>query len=468
MKKTVLLLCLLLLTTLLSFSKIAPKVDTRVELLSIVFRLAGNYEYNTNLAKGYVTSIHQHFDPYKTDALIEYAKKLREENHIGYDAVMSMAIHLQFSNGRFSLIPESRNNLDSRWTATSAGKFVTLLNAFYRKAQCRQFFEDHKKEYAIVENRFDTVMQGFDQNWYPEYYGIVSTTDFNIIISYGNGGNFGVQVNPLHSSVKIYAIMGAWTMDSIGSPVFNPIDYLPTLIHEFNHSYINYLLDLGDNSAKIQASAALITDSLKEQMAVQAYTDWQTVINESLVRASVIRYMINHQMADSLVQAEMKEQELGRAFLWTPNLVALLGEYESSRTQYPVFSSFYPRIITFFEETAGLIPQMKADYIAHQPVLIAIAPFSNNAENVDATITDIILYFSEPLQGQGSFGRGPRGKEYMPELKKLIGYGDTNKSFHLSVGLQPGKEYEFRVLGRAFKSVSGYPLKDETIKFKTR
>lgn len=37
-----------------------PKVDKRVELLSIVFRLAGNNEYNMDMFKNYVKDIHDY------------------------------------------------------------------------------------------------------------------------------------------------------------------------------------------------------------------------------------------------------------------------------------------------------------------------------------------------------------------------------------------------------------------------
>jgi hypothetical protein len=39
----------------------------------------------------------------------------------------------------------------------------------------------------------------------------------------------------------VYAIEGVWAVDSFGLPQF-PVDgYLSTLIHEFNHSFVNYL-----------------------------------------------------------------------------------------------------------------------------------------------------------------------------------------------------------------------------------
>src|SRR4051812_30984575 len=72
-----------------------PTVDKRVELLSIVFRLAGNQEYNSDFFKKYVGDINNHFAPYSKHPLILFARELAQEKSIGFDAVMAMAIHLQ-------------------------------------------------------------------------------------------------------------------------------------------------------------------------------------------------------------------------------------------------------------------------------------------------------------------------------------------------------------------------------------
>ena len=48
---------------------IRPTVDKRVELLSIIFRLTGNSEYNRNDFKLYTDRIESHFSPYKNKCL---------------------------------------------------------------------------------------------------------------------------------------------------------------------------------------------------------------------------------------------------------------------------------------------------------------------------------------------------------------------------------------------------------------
>ena len=59
-----------------------PAVDEKTELLSIVFRLAGEEEYVNNEIKNYTDAIDKYFDPYKDDALIKFVKKIRKKNGI--------------------------------------------------------------------------------------------------------------------------------------------------------------------------------------------------------------------------------------------------------------------------------------------------------------------------------------------------------------------------------------------------
>src|SRR5437879_6744266 len=73
---------------------VSPKVDPRVELLSIVFRLAGNSEYNMSPLKTYTADIDAYFSPYKDHPAVTLARKLASERDVGFDAVMGMSVRL--------------------------------------------------------------------------------------------------------------------------------------------------------------------------------------------------------------------------------------------------------------------------------------------------------------------------------------------------------------------------------------
>ena len=99
---------------------IRPTVDKRVELLSIIFRLTGNPEYNRNDFKLYTDRIESHFSPYKNHVLISFGRSLVYTDGVSFYAVMSMAINL---DNQFNL-PADYGSLDSRWNRNQVGPFI--------------------------------------------------------------------------------------------------------------------------------------------------------------------------------------------------------------------------------------------------------------------------------------------------------------------------------------------------------
>ena len=74
------------------------------------------------------------------------------------------------------------------------------------------------------------------------------------------------------------------------------------------------------------------------------------MINESIVRAAVVRYLEATQGHEAA--ARQVREETARGFAWTEGLSLLLGEYETQRARYPEFRAFMPRVVGFFDGTA--------------------------------------------------------------------------------------------------------------------
>ena len=87
----------------------------------------------------------------------------------------------------------------------------------------------------------------------------------------------------------------------------------------------------------------------KYSMSRQSYNSWQTILNESIVRAAVIIYMMENGFDNQHVQREMLDQVV-RDFRWMPELVSALRNYIGSRSQYPTFNDFYPEIARTLNE----------------------------------------------------------------------------------------------------------------------
>ncbi len=231
MKLSFTFLMLFMYSFAIAKKNIGSTVDNRVEMFSIVFRLAGNPEYNMKLAKNYISDIHSYFDKYKTHPVIVFAKELHQEKGIGFSKVMFLAMDLEFVNNRFSLIKQKENSLAGKWDMEDAVKFVDLINYFYKVSDFESFFKAHQPMYAEANNQFDHLVAEFDQNWYFYFYG-VHDIEYRIILGLGDGGaNYGPSVRPVRQKKLIYAIIGSWTFNDEGKALFSRDVYLPYLIH---------------------------------------------------------------------------------------------------------------------------------------------------------------------------------------------------------------------------------------------
>ncbi|UAY57008.1 DUF4932 domain-containing protein [Arachidicoccus terrestris] len=458
-------ICLLLFLLNVSVSaftqqRIHSKVDKRMETLSIVARLAGYEEYNDDYAKKYVADIHQYFDPYKEDTLFRFMRFVRAQKDISLDAVSSMAVCLQLYGGKFSLIDSWKTDL-GRWDQAHAIRFVSLLNAFYTKTKFDDFFKNEQPYYDQITVRYDSMISNLNQSWYFKYYGTKRPRHFNIIIGCANGGqNYGAETNSKEGGKQLYAIQGSWTFDTLGKPVFPADKYFPTIVHEFNHTFINPILGKFEDNDTLKNSAASLFNLVKSFMVADNYGMWQIMVNESLVRASVVRYLIDNHATGSVIDAEMTQQE-EEGFLWIRPLVALLGKYEKHRDIYPTFEAFYPKIIHFFDTTATSIN-------SKCPEVTAIVPSVDTKQDVDPRLKTMTLYFDRPMDVYHySFHYGKPGKAGFP-VTKVIGYSKDGKSIEIGLDLQPDTEYEMVLRGsKTFKSADGYPLKSRTVRFRT-
>ncbi|WP_172435862.1 DUF4932 domain-containing protein [Sediminicola luteus] len=463
MKKSVLLLTLCQLFSWYTDAQSlqAPKVDHRVELLSIVFRLAELREYNAEEFSLYTQKIKTHFEPHKGHRLITFAKELRKTNHIGFDAVMSMAV--QLDKNLDPRIEFSEKLPDERWDKENANTFVSLLKAFYIDADCETFFNENKALYTAIEARFSALYDQIDLNWYKAFYGSDSKEKFIIVPGLGNGRqNYGPAVQEPNKQREVYAIVGSWKTDDSGIVIFPKEIYLHTLIHEFCHSFVNHLID--KNKKALQESGEKLFQPVKEIMRQQNYGHWTTLLYESMVRASVIKYMKDHHYSEEVVQKEINEQ-LSLGYLWIEDLLLDFEAYDLQRSTYPTLEEYMPRLIEAFQTYTQKIGAYTKKIDAQRPKILSISEFANYDQNVPSQLKKVTINFNKPVRKGVSINKG-KPNEAFPNFKDHALSADK-KSLTLTWSLEPNKAYGFILTGIAIKSEEGFPIKDYPISFHT-
>ena len=167
MKKIILVFALFIACLYAKAQSIIPQVNENVELMSILSRMAGFPEYHMDMAGQYIKDMDSYFKDNTDHPAVQYMKGLRNKYGISFDAVMSMAIHLDNRDGTLSLIEKDIPTLEKRWKNVDKDEFLSYLNSFYKNTNFNEFFKAHKDFYNRgLKSYQDNVIKHFDIEWY--------------------------------------------------------------------------------------------------------------------------------------------------------------------------------------------------------------------------------------------------------------------------------------------------------------
>lgn len=326
-------------------------VDHRMELMSIIFQLAGNTEYGSAIRSPYAKAVETHFAPFRDYPAVQTARRLGQKRGVSYDAVASLAIHVSDAVGLGERIPFDHADcrLESRWQPAEARDFLEKARAFVKDTGFEAFMAGHEAYFAAAAGHMNELLARVNcLAWFDSFFGPRPDARYEVIVGLlTNGGNYGCSVRLADGSEEITPVIGVWRADRGGVPQFRR-DVVPILVHEFCHSYSNRLVDR--HARQMEPAARRIFATCEQVMSQQAYGHWETLLYESMVRACVVRY-VRASEGQASARAEIRRQ-YGRGFEWVGELSELLEEYEKNRDRYPTLEAFMPKVIAFFEEYA--------------------------------------------------------------------------------------------------------------------
>lgn len=454
-------------------------VDPRVELMSIIFRLAGNPEYSRGRVPSYIKDIDDYFGRYKNHPAVLTAVKLLERQGVSFDAVMSMAVHITDAADLKEKVPFNPypEGLDKRWTLAGAREFLAAARRFVKDTNFASFIEAHQPLYETAVSRMKAVLAESGRiDWLHGFFGARPDIRLAVILGMVNGGSsYGVHAR-MPDGMEIFAVPGVWLTDLQGQPRFDNT-VVPLVMHEFIHSYTNPLVDA--HEAELKAAGEKIFPFVAQDMGKQAYGNWKTMMYESLVRASVVRYTQTFDGPEAARRAVQTEES--RSFLWVGDLADLMAEYEKNRARYPTLEAFSPRITAFFNDYAGKIARKIADHeqrVAARwdairdkaPKIVSMNP-ANGAQDVDPGLKTITVTFDRAMRDGSWAVILVGGQNGFPKLTGQVYFDATRRIFTMPVELRPDWNYEFGLnadSNTAFQSEDGVPLIPVVVKFKTK
>ena len=347
-------------------------VDPRIELLAVVQFLSG-YGERTGLISRYdfpyKADVSEYFSSYKNHPAVKLFTEMSLSG-FSFDAPPEAMLHLSDPLELTLQVPFTRNLKHRAGGQERLEKFIQELRDFARKTNFTSFFESHKGTYSKLVSDTYGKMQGVDFiSTLENYYGMKQLS-YNIILApLFHPGGFGPRIDPERGSSPVlnffkslqYLIFNKWsgkiyeiynicgpTGVENGIPSFGTQEGFRQLAwHEFGHSFVNPLSESLKNRIKISEYSSLFMP-IREKMEKEGYSNWETCVNEHIVRAVTARLTFL-QFGKQAGEDELRDQK-SNGFVYIEPLCKELEEYEVQRDKYPAFADFFPELLSVFGE----------------------------------------------------------------------------------------------------------------------
>lgn len=318
-----------------------PYFSETVELMGLVFRLAGASEYNECQVSTVVNSLNKHFASMKNHQAVKLAKQYRQYG-VSYDAVTGYANQLVFDeDGKIVFEPdylEGSNTSFDRWNDQQKNDMLAAVNDFYAESNFHDWFISTQSEQEQAIASFKSVCN-LDYTWFDSFYGKNDKVASRIILSFmiGNHNN-GISLKRKDGTHLLTPVLGCLSQSN-GSIRFG--GDMNLVVHEFSHPYCNPLIEA--NWSSIATKANEVYNRVSSIMQNQAYSNAMTMMCETLVRACAIRYMISHNQQNLVNQTLAYEESNG--FMMVRTLMKTLEKREMEADKYATLADFMPVLI---------------------------------------------------------------------------------------------------------------------------
>ena len=299
--------------------------DPRVELLSILFRMAGARPYD-EAATPYAFAADEHFAEFAGDPAVTESAELVRRNGISYDAVVELAAHLNPSLAPAVPLDPLPPGLDPRWESVDIDGYLAQVRGFAAASDFEAFYEMQAEYRAEVEDAFTAFLAGKPViDFFDSVFGPLNAS-YRVVPGLLTGGfGFGTMARvPGGLDVTDVAFLEAPDSEGVPHPTTRSLEFL---VHEFAHSYVNPIFD--PKADAMRASAEPLFRQFEQEMRDQAYTSYPIMVDEAVVRALTVVYL-REQVGGDAAEASIAEQEQ-LSFAWTRELAdAIEAELERS------------------------------------------------------------------------------------------------------------------------------------------
>ncbi len=347
-------------------SKLIIGYNENLETLALIYNLSESGEYHYNKIPGPRATLSKEltsqFESFKNHEAVTKLNKLLNDGFVDmYDILLSLyntnlPEYKQYA--KYPSVYYENEGITAEETQARFDDFNKSVIKFYKDADLKnRFKKEYNNIYKKIEEELQTVIP--KNNIITEledYYG-VKRNEYEIIISAFSFNGIGRAIlikNDKYSKAACLVTSNhLLESDSINinkieqyNLGYKDIKYFQEIgIHELIHTFLHEIFKENEkNTLLINELNYLFTDSLKNKMKKQGYTDWKTCFEEHLVRLGELK--IAQQLGNhDFVTKYRKECIEERGFIYFELIENLLLEYENNRIKYKNFEDFIPKLV---------------------------------------------------------------------------------------------------------------------------
>lgn len=315
-------------------SEITNAVYEQIELISLVFRLAGHAVFSDEDTV-YQRSLTPAFNQFAGHPIVEHTRELTKTRGIGFDAPIVFAIHLEKIDGQFQFVYGARVwEHDDRWTPENVREFLALLNDFYITSNFGAFFDEHRPYFEWHSQRlYDELIGQINFDWFYQF-GFDSESMRIIIRPSGTWGHFG----PTFLDTINYAVIAQRAYYG---------DLLLTTVHEFAHSFANPVAEAWYEENEVFRN---FSHRAVDMRRLPWYGLGITMAREYVTRAYTILYLVENHDKDLL---SLLIDEFNGGFRNIETVYAMITQHEPMIPWHIFFVSLVDRNMTLATRFAG-------------------------------------------------------------------------------------------------------------------
>lgn len=312
-------------------SGIRFRVSPMIEATYLAIEMADNgnftnYQDNTP----YIEAGKERFKDFQDHEFVKMLSSMMIRGYT-YDAIPSSIYHF---NENFRLRDDIEINEFTMKRSSgqeNLEKLMVYLKAFRMDSDFDSYFKENKEQYIKMMDKGHYLVNSHNvEEVIEDFYGKPIQNSIITVTPHAKNA-YGVSIDLKTGSLEVLPTLGVYDDTEI---------FINILIHEISHTYVN---PLTAQQGDILDETEVLYGPIKKVMSNQAYTTWETTVNEHIVRANTAIMLRDILGETAYKNALARDRE--RGFEYIDEVVESVSDYTDNRDEYPTFEDYHSEIM---------------------------------------------------------------------------------------------------------------------------